>query len=76
MIEVESESESAGAVQVGSPRPDNTLVTVKVSTCHKRTCPKRDRPDWAGCNCVKWLYVYGNGKDSPVSAKNAQLGKG
>src|SRR5215472_5639688 len=69
MIEVESESESGGAVQVGSPRPDSTLVTVKVYTCHKRTCPKRDRPDLARCNCVKWLYVYRNGKDTPVSAK-------
>jgi integrase/recombinase XerD len=71
MIEVERESESGGAVQVGSSRPntDSTLVTVKVYTRHKRTCPKRDRPDWARCNCVKWLYVYRNGKDTPVSAK-------
>ena len=32
-----------------------TVETVKVFTRHKRTCPKRDRPDWARCNCGKWL---------------------
>ncbi|HLQ52178.1 MAG TPA: hypothetical protein VK129_11810 [Terriglobales bacterium] len=71
MIEVESESESQRAIQVGSLRPntDSTLVTVKVYARHKRTCPKRSRPDWARCSCVKWLYVYRNGKDTATSAK-------
>jgi integrase/recombinase XerD len=49
--------------------PRCTVETVKVYTRHKRTCPKRDRPDWARCNCVKWLYVYRNGKDTLTSAK-------
>lgn len=43
--------------------------TVKVYTRHKRTCPKRERPDWARCNCMKWLYVYRHGKATLTSAK-------
>src|SRR5947209_5723465 len=46
-----------------------TAETVKVYTRHKRTCPKRDRADWARCNCVKWLYVYRNGQCKLTSAK-------
>jgi site-specific recombinase XerD len=46
-----------------------TIQTVKVYTRHKRTCAKGDRPDWARCNCVKWLYVYREGKYKLVSAK-------
>src|SRR5215470_7659497 len=75
MIEVEGESESGGAVQVGSPRPDSTLVTVKVYTCHKRTCPKRDRPDWAGCNCVKWRTFTATAR-THRSAQRRAAGKG
>ena len=52
------------------PTPtDNTLTRVKVYTRHNRNCPKRDRPDWARCHCVKWLYIYRDGKDKLVSAK-------
>ena len=52
------------------PTPtENTLTRVKVYTRHNRNCPKRDRPDWARCHCVKWLYIYRDGKDKLVSAK-------
>ena len=45
------------------------IQTVSVYTRHKRSCPKRERPDWARCNCAKWLYVYRNGKSRQISAK-------
>lgn len=45
------------------------IQTVSVYTRHKRSCPKRERPDWARCNCAKWLYVYRNGKSKQISAK-------
>jgi integrase/recombinase XerD len=48
---------------------ETTLTTVKVYTRHKRNCPKRDRSDWARCNCMKWLYIYRDGKYKLVSAK-------
>jgi integrase/recombinase XerD len=51
------------------PTSDNSLTTVKVYTRHKRNCPKRERSDWARCNCVKWLYIYRDGKYKLVSAK-------
>lgn len=46
-----------------------TTQTVKVYTRHSPSCPKRDRPDWAKCSCMKWLYIYRNGKDQAISAK-------
>jgi integrase/recombinase XerD len=48
---------------------ESTLTTVKVYTRHSRNCPKRDRSDWARCNCMKWLYTYRDGKYKLVSAK-------
>ena len=45
------------------------VETIKVYTRHKRNCPKRDRPDWARCNCMKWLYVYRDGKCKLMSTK-------
>jgi hypothetical protein len=45
------------------------IGTVSVYTRHKSSCPKRDRPDWARCNCAKWFYVYRNGKSRQISAK-------
>ena len=57
---------AAEAQQLGSER---TLITVKVYTRHSRNCPKRSRSDWARCNCVKWLYIYRDGKYKLVSAK-------
>jgi hypothetical protein len=57
---------SADDYRAGTER---ALVTVKVYTRHKRNCPKRDRSDWARCNCVKWLYIYRDGKCKLVSAK-------
>lgn len=69
MIDVESESESQAATDLGSLRSNTSLATVKVYTRHKRTCPKRDRPEWARCLCTKWLYVHRNGKDTRISAK-------
>jgi len=55
--------------QPTGPDPESTLTTVKVYTRHNRKCPKRDRSDWARCNCVKWLYIYRDGKYRLVSAK-------
>ena len=58
-----------GAGDTQPTQTDNTLTRVKVYTRHNRNCPKRDRPDWARCHCVKWLYIYRDGKDKLVSAK-------
>src|SRR5438046_5072665 len=57
---------AAEAQQLGSER---TLITVKVYTRHNRNCPKRNRSDWARCNCMKWLYIYRDGKYKLVSGK-------
>ncbi len=65
-------AEHPGNVAVASDAeriPDSTLITVKVYTRHNRNCPKRDRSDWARCNCVKWLYIYRDGKYKLVSGK-------
>jgi hypothetical protein len=48
---------------------ESTLTTVKVYTRHNRNCPKRNRSDWARCNCMKWLYIYRDGKYKLVSGK-------
>jgi hypothetical protein len=50
---------------------DDQVAVQSVSVCtrHKRSCPKRDRPEWARCNCAKWLYIYRNGKSKQISAK-------
>src|SRR5450756_2864678 len=71
MVELESTGESEDTSQAGvvGALVSRTVETVKVYTRHKRTCPKRDRPDWARCNCVKWLYVYRDGKCKLTSAK-------
>src|ERR1700724_2291914 len=70
MIAVESRIEHHDSlVATPEPSPDGSLVTVKVYTRHSHTCPKRERPDWARCNCVKWLYVYRNGNAKLTSAK-------
>jgi integrase/recombinase XerD len=72
MLEIEHTKEFEDiAVQTdtGAAFAGRSAETVKVYTRHKRTCPKRDRPDWARCNCVKWLYVYRKGKDTLTSAK-------
>lgn len=71
MVELESTGEGEHASQTGpvGALVGRTVETVKVYTRHKRTCPKRDRPDWARCNCVKWLYVYRDGKCKLTSAK-------
>jgi hypothetical protein len=71
MLECESSSFFHATVQanpeLGLAR--QTIQTVKVYTRHKFSCAKRDRPDWARCNCVKWLYVYREGKYKLISAK-------
>jgi Site-specific recombinase XerD len=71
MTAVENRIERYAPAAVAAPDPsvDSTLVTVKVYTRHTRTCPKRDRSNWARCNCVKWLYIYRDGKDKSISAK-------
>jgi integrase/recombinase XerD len=71
MIQVVNERNSQNAITAGLLRPDTdrSVVTVKVYTRHKRSCPRREQPDWARCHCMKWLYVYRNGKDRFVSAK-------
>lgn len=57
MIAVESsiERHDAAAVTAPEPKAGATLFTVKVYTRHNRTCPKRDRSDWARSICVKRL---------------------
>jgi hypothetical protein len=59
----------SGAVGAQSTLGESTLTTVKVYTRHNRNCPKRNRSDWARCNCMKWLYIYRDGKYKLVSAK-------
>jgi len=68
-IESTNEFEDVSQASIAGALSSRSVETVKVYTRHKRTCPKRDRPDWARCNCVKWLYVYRNGKDTLTSAK-------
>jgi integrase/recombinase XerD len=61
------------SLSVDLPRHDadaeHSLVSVKVYTRHNRRCPKRERSDWARCSCVKWLYIYRDGKYKLISAK-------
>src|SRR5713226_9761530 len=74
MVELEQANEPKDTgVQTGPVRvfARCSAETVKVYTRHRRTCPKRDRPDWARCNCVKWLYVYRDGKCTLTSAKTS-----
>ena len=71
MIQVESKQQSQPAITPITPGPSarRSVVTVKVYTRHSPSCPRREQPDWARCHCMKWLYVYHNGKDRFVSAK-------
>jgi hypothetical protein len=72
-ISTEQNSHASGGAQgTGTER---ALLSVKVYTRHKRNCPKRDRSDWARCNCMKWLYIYRDGKCKLVSAKTRSWGK-
>jgi len=48
---------------------ESSVTTVKVYTRHNRGCSKREQSDWARCNCMKWLYIYRDGKYKLVSAK-------
>lgn len=66
---ISTDSSLSLSPQPHEPGAERTLVTVKVYTRHNRNCPKRDRSDWARCSCVKWLYVYRDGKYRLVSAK-------
>lgn len=45
------------------------VETVRVYTRHKKTCPKHGQPNWGRCNCMKWLYVYRDGKPQRISTK-------
>ena len=67
--EVSTEHRRNAAVDGQQAGPERTLITVKAYTRHNRNCPKRERSDWARCNCVKWLYIYRDGKYKLVSAK-------
>jgi integrase/recombinase XerD len=71
MVDFESTSEWEDTSQASQAEAlaSRTVETVKVYTRHKRSCPKRDRSDWARCNCMKWLYVYRDGKYKLTSAK-------
>ena len=71
MIQAENKNHSQDAIKAGAIglRADSSVVTVKVYTRHKRSCPKREQQSWARCNCMKWLYVYRNGRDRFISAK-------
>jgi integrase/recombinase XerD len=66
-ISTEQNHNPSGGAQV--KEAELALPTVKVYTRHKRNCPKRDRSDWARCNCMKWLYIYRDGKCKLASAK-------
>ncbi len=67
--EISTEHQGNASIEAHHARAERALVTIKVYTRHKRNCPKRDRSDWARCNCVKWLYIYRDGKCKLVSAK-------
>jgi site-specific recombinase XerD len=67
--EISTEHHGNTTAQAQGPVAGSTLITVKVYTRHNRNCPKRNRSDWARCNCAKWLYIYHEGKYKLVSAK-------
>jgi hypothetical protein len=67
--EVITEGQCSAALPDQDTQAERSLITVKVYTRHNRNCPKRDRSDWARCNCMKWLYVYRDGKYKLTSAK-------
>jgi hypothetical protein len=67
--EVITEDHCSAALPDQDIQAERSLITVKVYTRHNRNCPKRDRSDWARCNCMKWLYVYRDGKYKLTSAK-------
>ena len=69
LAEISTPSRSLLAPLSHELQADRGLVTVKVYTRHKSTCPKRDRSDWSRCSCMKWIYIYRNGKGKLVSAK-------
>jgi predicted ribosome quality control (RQC) complex YloA/Tae2 family protein len=48
---------------------ESSVTTVKVYTRHNCGCSKREQSDWARCNCMKWRYIYRDGKYKLVSAK-------
>lgn len=66
---LEESGENAARINVRELLIRSSAETVKVYTRHKHSCPKRERPDWARCNCIKWLYVHRNGNDLRFSAK-------
>jgi hypothetical protein len=67
--EISTDLHSSPTLQAEPLEAGSSVTTVKVYTRHNRGCAKRDRPDWARCNCVKWLYVYRNGKNTLTSAR-------
>lgn len=67
--EVITEGHCSAALPDQNTQAERSLITVKVYTRHNRNCPKRDRSDWARCNCMKWLYIYRDGKYKLTSAK-------
>ena len=67
--EIRTDPHSSPARQAEPLEAESSVTTVKVYTRHNRGCSKREQSDWARCNCMKWLYIYRDGKYKLVSAK-------
>jgi len=50
-------------------RAVNPSPSVSVYTRHKNNCSKNSEPYWKRCNCMKYLYVYCDGRSRQISAK-------
>jgi len=67
--EISTDLHSSPTLQAEPLEAGSSVTTVKVYTRHNRGCSKREQSDWARCNCMKWLYIYRDGKYKLVSAK-------
>jgi hypothetical protein len=67
--EIRTDPHNSPARQAEPLEAESSVTTVKVYTRHNRGCSKREQSDWARCNCMKWLYIYRDGKYKLVSAK-------
>jgi len=48
---------------------DHTTETASVYTRHGADCPKSSQPYWRRCRCLRYLYIYQNGKSRQISAR-------
>ena len=78
MVELESIGQFEDTSQTGpvGALVSRTVETVKVYTRHKRTCPKRDRPDWAPVQLREVVVRLPRRQVQADKRKDAQLGKG